>query len=117
MTLPDLYQAVGGNYQNVLERLGDEQTVRIFVLRFPCDSSYGELVQCLQEKDMARAFHAAHTLKGVTLSLGFGRLSDCAVAVCEKLRKGAVPSKKLLQQLQTEYTFALATINDYVNDL
>ena len=116
MALPELYAAVGGDYPNVLERLGDEQTIQYFVLRYLSDPSYEELQRWLREKDMKQAFYAAHTLKGVTQSLGFGRLGRCASTLCEKLRKGTVPSDDLLQQLETEYRGVIAAIQEWQNE-
>lgn len=117
MTLPELYERVGGDYQDVLERLDDDQTILTFVLRFPSDTSYDQLMQYLSEKDIKHAFYAAHTLKGTTQSLGFDRLGNCAVTVCEMLREGSAPSEHLLEQLQTEYQCVITTIQAFKNGI
>lgn len=116
MTLSELYEAVGGDLENVLGRLGDIETAEYFVLKFQNDLSYSMLMQSLQENDLQSAFQAAHTLKGVSLSLGLKRLGDCSGALCEKLSKGITPSEILMQQLKTEYCCAIAAINNLNND-
>lgn len=116
MTLSELYEAVGGDLENVLERLGDVETAEHFILIFPDDTSYSLLMNSLQKNDLQRAFQAAHTLKGVSLSLGFKRLGDCSGALCEKLREGISPSGTLLRQLKTEYCCVIAAINNLNNN-
>lgn len=116
MALSGLYEAVGGDLTGVLERLEDIETVKMFVLRFPDDPSYSLLMQSLRKNDLQSAFGAAHTLKGVSQTLGLGRLGDCSAMLCEELRRGLSPSKTLLKQLKTEYSCAIAAINDFMKD-
>lgn len=116
MTLSELYEAVGGDIEKVLERLGDIETAEYFVLKFQNDPSYSLLMRSLQENDLKSAFQAAHTLKGVSLSLELKRLGDCSGALCDKLSKGITPSEILLQQLKTEYYCAIAAINNLNNN-
>ena len=103
MTLSELYETVGGDLRNVLERLGDVETVKHFLLIFSDDPSYSLLMRNLQEASLECAFRAAHTLKGISLSLGFERLGGYSGALCEELQEGIPPSGILLQQLKTEY--------------
>lgn len=116
MTVSGLYEAVGGDMENVLERLGDRETAEHFLRKFPDDPSYALLTQSLRDNDLPRAFLAAHTLKGVSLSLGLKRLGDCSGALCEVLRQGIPPSAPLLQQLETEYGCVLAAIRALENN-
>lgn len=117
MTLSELYETVGGNYQNVLERLGDIETIKIFTLRFLDDPSYKVFLQYLQENDLKHAFYAAHTLKGISLNLGFDRLGSCAEILCKSLRKGIPPSENILQQLKSEFNCVITAINDFKSGL
>ena len=117
MTLSEVYEMVGGDYQNVLERLDDKETVENFVLRFLDDSSYVQLLQYLQAGDLKRAFYAAHTLKGISQSLGFSRLGACVETMCRDLRKGAEPSEIILHQLKTEFYCVITAINDFKDSL
>lgn len=113
MTLSELYEAVGGDYPNVLERLGDMETVENFALRFSDDSSYAQLLQCLRDNNLKRAFYAAHMLKGISQSLGFDRLGNCVETLCNELRKEIAPSEILMQQLKSEYRCVITAINDF----
>lgn len=113
MALSKLYEAVGGDLEDALERLGDTETIKHFSLMFPDDPSYSLLLRSLRENDIRGAFHAAHTLKGVSQSLGFKRLGDCSEAVCEKLRNGIRPPEMILRQLETEYGCVINAIDNF----
>ena len=115
-TLSDFYEEVGGDIMNVLERLEDIETVEMFVLGFPSDPSYSMLLKNLQENDFKSAFRAAHTLKGISYTLGFQSLGDCAAKLCDKLREGLLPSATVLQQLETEYNHVLTSIKRLKNN-
>ena len=110
LTLSDFYEKVGGDIMNVLERLEDIETVEMFVLGFPSDPSYSMLLNSLQVNDLKGAFRAAHTLKGISYTLGFQSLGDCAAKLCDKLREGLLPPATVLQQLKTEYKRVLSAI-------
>ena len=110
MTLSELYEAVGGDYANVRERLGGEQTVRYFVLRYLDDPSYQELLRLAGEQDRKKLFYAAHTLKGVAQSLGFSRLGASAGALCEDLRRGIWPAEDRLRLVETEQQAVIEAI-------
>ena len=115
-TLSDFYEEVGGDIMNVLERLEDIETVEMFVLGFPSDPSYSMLLKNLQENDLKSAFRAAHTLKGISYTLGFQSLGDCVAKLCDKLREGLLPSSTVLQLLETEYNRVLTSIKRLKNN-
>ena len=116
LTLSEFYEEVGGDIMNVLERLEDIDTVEMFVLGFPSDPSYSMLLKSLQENDLKSAFRAAHTLKGISYTLGFQSLGDCAAKLCDKLREGLLPTATVLQQLKTEYNRVLTAIKKLKNN-
>ena len=115
-TLSDFYEEVGGDIMNVLERLEDIDTVEMFVLGFPSDPSYSMLLKSLQENDLKSAFRAAHTIKGISYTLGFQSLGDCAAKLCDKLREVMLPSATVMQQLETEYNRVLTAIKRIKNN-
>ena len=80
------YEEMGSNFDEVLSRLGSEQMVQRFAIKFLNDKSYETLEAALKEKDVDSAFRAAHTLKGVCVNLGFDKLYEVSSALTEKLR-------------------------------
>ena len=65
MDLKELYDQIGGNYQETISRLPSEPMVKKFVLKYPADPTYAQLQAAIAQKDWETAFRAAHTLKGV----------------------------------------------------
>ena len=49
MTMRECYEAIGGNYEAVLERLHSEALIRRFTLKFLEDQSYIQLKQALEK--------------------------------------------------------------------
>ena len=49
MTMRECYEAIGGNYEDVLGRLHSEALIRRFTLKFLEDQSYIQLKQALEK--------------------------------------------------------------------
>ena len=49
MTMRECYEAIGGNYEDVLGRLRSEALIRKFTLKFLEDQSYIQLKQALEK--------------------------------------------------------------------
>ena len=62
MELKEVYEKIGGDYDDVVRRLMGEKLVRKFLLKFLDDKSYADLERTLSEGDYKEAFRAAHTL-------------------------------------------------------
>ena len=86
MTMRECYEAIGGNYEDVLGRLHSEALIRKLTLMFPEDQSYLQLKQALKDKNYEDAFRSAHTLKGVCQNLSFDRLYEVSHELTELLR-------------------------------
>ena len=65
MTIREFYTVIGGNCDEVLGRLQREELVCRLVKRFLTDRTHENLVAARKNNDVASAFRAAHTLKGV----------------------------------------------------
>lgn len=115
MTIAEFYEAVGGDLDDVIERLEDIDIVKTFALAFDEDPSYSELMESLGKNDREGAFRAAHTLKGISYNFGFKRLGDSTTTICEKLREGSLPTKTSLRRLTNEYKCVLRAINNLKN--
>ena len=86
MTIQECYEAIGGNYEDVLGRLNSEALIRKFTFMFLEDPSYMRLKQALADKNYEEAFRNAHTLKGVCQNLSFDRLYEVSYELTELLR-------------------------------
>ncbi len=104
MTTKECYEQMGENYEEVIERLGSDRILKKFAIKFLTDKSVDELKQGLEEKDGEKAFRAAHTLKGICLNLGFGKLYAASSDITEKLRGREVAGcEQLLEEVEKQY--------------
>lgn len=90
MTVRECYERMEGDYEGVLARLGSEDMVGRFAVKFLKDSSFANLTKALEVGNAEEAFRAAHTLKGICLNLGFDKLYEVSAELTEMLR-GASP--------------------------
>ena len=104
MTIQECYEAIGGNYEEVLGRLQSEALIRKFTLKFLEDPSYLQLKLALENKNYEDAFRSAHTLKGVCQNLSFDRLYEVSNELTELLRDrtGAQPGISEAMEKVTE---------------
>lgn len=113
ITIQQAYEQVGGNYEDVLKRLMNEDLVRRFMGKFLDDTSFETLKESLAAKDVEKAFMAAHTLKGVCLNLGFISLFEPTNELTEVLRAGSFEgSEELFVQVEKEYQNVVDTLRE-----
>ncbi len=86
MTVKECYEMAGADFDDTMNRLGSEDLVKRFAVKFLQDKNYEELKDAMEAQDAERAFRAAHTLKGVCANLGFKELLQASSELTEKLR-------------------------------
>lgn len=86
MLLKECYDAFGGSYESIKERISKDEIIKKFVIKFLSESSFEYLCKELEEKNYEEAFRAAHSLKGVCASLSFQRLLTSVSSLTELLR-------------------------------
>lgn len=112
MNLEEFYAVVGGNYEDTVARLMNEQIVRKFVSAFLKDKSYDEFLEKYNAGENDEAFRAVHTLKGLSLNLGFESLSSASIAVTEALRDGKNDvTSQMIEELKGAYNLTCDAIN------
>ena len=79
------YDKVGGDFEVVKRRLIDEKYVVRFVQCFKNDTAFNELKKALNKELYEKAYLCAHTLKGSSVSLDFGKLYKASSALTETL--------------------------------
>ena len=119
MTIQECYMALGGNYAEVAKRLPSESLVKRSITKFPDDKSFAELSQAMAEGDRARAFSAAHTLKGDSANLSLDQLLRSAVVLTELLRQEApvIPTEayQAFEEVKRNYDVTIRAIHDFLN--
>lgn len=115
MNLKDCYEAMSGNYDEVIGRLRSERLVQKFVLKFLEDGSYELLCRSVAEENYADAFRAAHTIKGVCQNLSMTKLQISSSALAEALRGGnwSEEAAGLVEQVKADYQETAAAIRAF----
>lgn len=86
MTIKECYDLMGGDYEDILSRLMNDQMIAKFLPKVLNDQSYELLCRSLEEKNMQEAFRAAHTLKGICQNMSLTRLCNSVSLLTEQLR-------------------------------
>lgn len=86
MQLKECYDAFGGDYDSVKERISKDEMIEKFLVKFLSEPSYENLCNSLEQEDYQEAFRAAHSMKGVCANLGFSELGENASVLTEYLR-------------------------------
>ena len=111
MTVQECYEKMGANYQSALGRLGNDQIMQRFAVKFLDDKSYQALEKALAQEDVEQAFRAAHTLKGVCLNLGFDNLYVVSSALTERLREKRLDgTKEMFEDVTKQYQITVDAI-------
>ena len=104
MAIEELYEAIGSDYNEVIGRLRSEEMIKKFVSVFPSDENYKNFSAAYKNGDFEAAFRAVHTLKGLSLNLGFDKLAKACIPLTEALRGGKNEvTPKMLTDLNTAY--------------
>lgn len=117
MTIQQFYGVVGGDAEEVLSRLMNETLVKKFLFKFSDDPNYEELANAIGAEDWETAFRAAHTIKGLCLTLGLGNLAKSASQLTELLRGGFKGDKQavnaLFETVKRDYEQAAKALAEY----
>lgn len=114
MTIQECYEIIGGDYDDIVNRLRTEERITKFLLKVADDKSFELLTNSLKERNMGEAFRASHTLKGVCLNLSLTRMYESANRLTEFLRgreEYGDDIEPLYEQLKSDYELAIENIN------
>ena len=113
MNLFEFYKAIEGDYNEIKKNLISDEIIAELVMDFLEDTSFISLMNAFKTNDVNSAFLAAHTLKGVSASLGFKCLTAPVATITEKLRNKVMPSSDEMRYVESQYNKVLAAINLY----
>jgi HPt (histidine-containing phosphotransfer) domain-containing protein len=89
MTVQELYESIGGNYNSAKQILQMDKLITKFVVKFLDDQSCEKLMSAAAAGDEKGMFEGAHAMKGVCANLGLNDLSAAASVIAEEFRPGA----------------------------
>lgn len=112
MTVKELYEALDENYNEVHSRLDNDEWIAKYLIKFQ-DGDYKMIMnRAINEGDWVEGFKMAHSIKGLALNLGLGKLADTSVALSDALRDGAPKTDitGMLLELNHEYDRVIGII-------
>ena len=115
MNVEQCYEAMHGNYAEVISRLRTDERVAKFLKRVPSDGNFEILCDAMKTGNADDAFRAAHTIKGICLNLSLTALLNSSVALTEALRgKPRIGDDiaPLFETLKTDYETTIEAIKN-----
>lgn len=88
MTLKELYEIIGGDYDQALRVLRVEKLMDKHIRKLTKGSVVEQLIAAGEAMDPAQMFDTAHASKGMCGNLGLKKLSDLASDIAEEFRPG-----------------------------
>ena len=88
MTLQELYQSIGGDYDQALRVLRMDKLIDKHIRKLAQNGVVDRLLEAGKTMDATQLFEAAHAAKGVCGNLGLAKLSEMASEIAEEYRPG-----------------------------
>lgn len=111
MTLEAVYAVIGGDYNDMMDRIGSESLIERYLLKFPADEAMPRLIAAVEAGDIEESFQAAHMLKGVVENLGITKLAKMTSNLVEQLRsRENVADVTLYETVRKEYETVVSAI-------
>ena len=89
MTIQELYEQIGGNYDHAMQIMRMDKMISKYLLKLTDSGVCASLRQAADSMDAAALFESAHAMKGVCANLGLDDLAAAVGEVTEEFRPGA----------------------------
>ena len=119
MTLKELYDAIGGDYDQALKVLRVEKLADKHIRKLPDNAIFGAIAAAGEAMDAAQLFESSHAIKGVCGNLGLTRMAALASEISEEFRPGNARTltddqvKDKIREIDEAFQNAAAHIREY----
>ena len=119
MTLQQLYEQIGGSYEQAARVMKVDKLIDRYVCRFEDSTVMERLRTAGENMDPEGIFESAHAMKGVCANLGFVHLAQAASELTEEFRPGISRCftdgevREKLRSLEEQYQKTLEAIRTY----
>ena len=86
MTLQELYQRIGGDYDQAMRVLRMEKLVDKHIRKIAKNGVVEQLLEAGKNMDSVQLFESAHALKGICSNLGLMKMAEIASEISEEYR-------------------------------
>ena len=88
MTIQQLYDRIGGNYEHAVRIMKKDKLIDKYVRKLKDSNVSDALAQAGETMDAVKLFESAHAMKGVCANLGLDALASAADEITEEFRAG-----------------------------
>jgi chemotaxis protein histidine kinase CheA len=88
VTLKELYETIGGDYEQALRVLRMDKLVDKHIRKYVKNGVVEKLIDAGNRMDPNEMFECAHAVKGISGNLGLRELSEMASEIAEEFRPG-----------------------------
>ena len=88
MTLQELYESIGGDYDQAIRVLRMDKLVDKHIRKLTKNGVVERLIEAGQAMDPTELFETAHAVKGVCANLGLTKIAEAASDIAEEYRPG-----------------------------
>lgn len=119
MTVQELYESIGGNYENAKKILQMDKLIGKFIQKLLTNDTCEKLVTACESMDGAALFEQAHAMKGICANLGLDSLSAKASEIAENYRPGNTPTlsddevRAKVSDIKADFDHAVEEIKKY----
>ena len=119
MTLQELYDEIGGSYEQAAKVMRIDKLINKHIRKFPNGGVAEALIGAGESMDPVRLFETAHAMKGVCSNLGLVKLADSASTIAEEFRPGNprrlsdAEVKAVIVEIKNQYQLTVEGINKY----
>jgi HPt (histidine-containing phosphotransfer) domain-containing protein len=119
MTIAELYEMIGGNYDHAIQIMRKDKMISKYILKLESSGVYENLMEAGESMDAAGLFESAHAMKGVCGNLGLDDLAEAAERITEEFRPGSERKytdeevKELIAKVDELYTKTAEGIKQY----
>ncbi len=108
MSARGYFEVIGEDYDEILERLGDDHAIGKYIKQFFKGEYDERLNSAIDSGEWEEAYRIAHSIKGMALNLGLNRLASISHIVCRSLRTkdGVSFELNLYKLMKKEYNRA-----------
>ena len=88
MTIRELYENIGGDYDQAIRILRMDKLLDKHIRKYVKNGCVEDLLSAGESMDPVRLFETSHAVKGVSANLGLVRMAEAASEISEEFRPG-----------------------------
>ena len=88
MTIQQLYEKIGGNYEQAVRVMKKDKLIDKYIRKLGSSDVGEKLAQAGETMDGVKLFESAHAMKGVCANMGFDKMAAAAGEITEEFRPG-----------------------------